>query len=128
MNEIPIAHAEAFPSTYEAALATQDWERVAPLIHLHACVTFSDGSVHLGKAEIERAFRRNFASIKNEEYVIEDVHWVQKDERVAVYLFAFAWSGDVGGKRVHGGGRGTCVLLNDGRNWQLIVEHLGPKT
>lgn len=35
---------EKFIEKYEAALATQDWQQVAPLLHPDACITFSSGS------------------------------------------------------------------------------------
>ena len=43
---------ETFIEKYEAALATQDWQQVAPLVHPEACVTFSSGSVHIGKTAV----------------------------------------------------------------------------
>ena len=43
---------ETFIEKYEAALATQDWQQVAPLVHPDVCVTFSSGSVHVGKTAV----------------------------------------------------------------------------
>ncbi|HXD12520.1 MAG TPA: hypothetical protein VN653_20790 [Anaerolineales bacterium] len=53
---------EEFIRAYEVALATQDWNQVEPLVHTDACVTFSNGTVHKGKGEIQRAFEKNFSS------------------------------------------------------------------
>ena len=47
---------DAFPDAYALALRSQRWELVAPLIHDEACVTFSTGAVHSGKAAVQRAF------------------------------------------------------------------------
>ena len=119
---------ETFIEKYEAALATQDWQQVAPLIHPEACVTFSSGTVHVGKMAVRQAFERNFSLIQNESYAIADVHWVRKGEETAVYLFTFSWSGIINGQPASGAGTGTSVLMNRGSGWQLLVEHLGPQS
>ena len=119
---------EDFVRTYEYALATQDWNRVEPLVHTDACVTFSNGTVHKGKAEVQKAFENNFALIKDEKYSITNVHWVMKSPETAVYLFEFNWSGIINDKPASGAGRGTSVLIKSGEKWQLLVEHLGPKS
>ncbi|NNE10522.1 MAG: nuclear transport factor 2 family protein [Gemmatimonadetes bacterium] len=117
---------EDFILAYESALATQDWSKVAPLIHEDACVTFSNGSVHRGKSEVKAAFEKNFAAIRSESYHVENVDWIRRTDEVAVYRFDFVWSGTIGGKLANGAGRGTSVLVNENAGWQLIVEHLGP--
>lgn len=118
---------ENFVEKYEAALATQDWHKVAPLIHSEACVTFSSGSVHIGKEAVGQAFTRNFSLIQDETYTIKNVHWVKKGEDTAVYLFTFHWSGIINGKAASGAGTGSSVIINSENGWQLLVEHLGPK-
>ena len=50
---------EDFIKAYEAALATQNWKNVEPLIAETASVTFSNGSVHLGKSNVQKAFENN---------------------------------------------------------------------
>lgn len=115
-----------FLRQYEHALRSQQWSRVAPLIHENACVTFSTGQVHKGKPAVQRAFESNFSSIEGERYEISNVHWGLRDEQVAACLFDFQWAGRVEGREAHGAGRGTAVLVRDGESWQLLVEHLGP--
>ena len=118
---------EEFVQAYEKALATQDWNQVEPLVHEHACVTFSNGSVHKGRQEVKAAFEKNFSLIKDEIYTISNVHWVMKTPETAVYLFDFHWSGIFNDKPASGSGRGTSVLVNEMGAWRLLVEHLGPK-
>ena len=65
---------EEFVEEYEAALATQDWRYVSPLIHQNACVTFSTGEAFIGKPEVQKAYERNFAMIESEKYNIADLH------------------------------------------------------
>jgi len=118
--------AEEFINLYEQALATQQWISVDPLVHEDASVTFSTGDVHKGKDAVRAAFERNFSAIEGEEYRISNVHWVMRDAQVAVYLFDFRWTGRINGRAASGAGRGTSVLVRNGANWQLLVEHLGP--
>lgn len=116
-----------FVSLYEQALATQDWVVVDPLIHDDACVTFSTGTVHVGKPAVRRAFEQTFLTILDEEYRISNIRWVHRGDEVAVYLFDFNWTGRIGGRAASGSGLGTAVLRrDDAHGWRLLVEHLGP--
>ena len=118
---------EEFLESYGSALATQDWQSVSPFIHEDACVTFSNGRVFKGKAEVQYAFEKNFALIQDEQYAISDTCWVKKTDDFAVCLYAFHWSGLINGKHASGSGRGTSVLVSKQGKWVLIAEHLGPK-
>ena len=118
---------EEFIRAYAAALGTQDWNHVDPLVHKDACVTFSNGTVHKGKRQVQKAFEANFSVIKDEQYSISNVHWVMKSAETAVYLFEFNWSGIINEKPASGSGRGTSVLIKEADRWLLLVEHLGPK-
>ncbi len=118
---------EEFIQGYEQALASQTWSRVEPLVHPEACVTFSNGAVHKGRQAVQAAFEKNFSSIREETYSMTDVHWVMKTDETAVYLFDFHWSGIINDKPASGSGRGTSVIVREGDQWLLLVEHLGPK-
>jgi ketosteroid isomerase-like protein len=119
---------EEFIRAYADALGTQDWSRVDPLVHKDACVIFSNGTVHKGKPQVQKAFETNFSLIKDEQYSISNVHWVMKSPEMAAYLFDFNWSGTINGKPANGAGRGTSILIEEADRWLLLVEHLGPKT
>lgn len=114
-----------FITVYAAALASQDWLKVAPLIHEEACVTFSTGSVHKGIAAIQQAYERNFALIKNEAYTISEVHWLHQGDDMAVYVFNFNWQGIINGERANGAGHGTAAIRRSNGTWKLLAEHLG---
>jgi hypothetical protein len=118
-------HPEEFITSYEAALASQNWDNVEPLVHAKACVTFSNGTVHKGLKAIKVAFTKNFSLIKDEKYSITDVHWVVKDKEFAVYLFNFNWSGLIDGQQASGSGRGSTTLIFEKGKWLLVSEHLG---
>lgn len=113
-----------FIKAYEQALATQDWDVVEPLMDKDACVTFSNGTVHKGRSAVQTAFEKNFSLIKSETYRMTNVHWVRRDENIAVYLFDFEWTGVIAGKRAAGKGYGSTVLVRDAERWKLLLEHL----
>ncbi len=119
---------EQFIEGYEAALATQDWQAVSPYIHEDACVTFSNGDYFQGKAEVQKAYERNFKLIQNEQYAIFDLHWVRKSEQFAVCIYAFRWQGLIRGEQARGAGRGTATMIMENGRWHLLAEHLGPST
>ncbi|MGB1247867.1 MAG: DUF4440 domain-containing protein, partial [Chitinophagales bacterium] len=89
------------------------------------CVTFSNGEVHKGKAAVKIAFDRNFELIKSESYQVENVHWVIQNEKIAVFLFEYKWSGYINGELMSGAGKGTSTLVFENDNWMLLTEHLG---
>lgn len=115
-----------FIKMYENALATQNWEKVSPLIAKNAVVTFSSGIVNKGKASIKKAFEHNFSVIKSEKYEVTNVDWIFENSTKAVYTFDFHWKGIINGNEVSGAGRGTSVLINENDTWLLLSEHLGP--
>ena len=118
---------EEFIKKYEIALGKQKWNIVEPLICKEASVTFSDGSVHTGIEKVKAAFERNFSKIKNEKYAMENISWIKRDEKYAVYLFEYYWSGIIDGKLISGNGIGTSIIIKESGTWKLLTEHLGRK-
>jgi len=116
-----------FVDRYAAALATQDWSQVAPLIAENASVVFSNGSLHRGKEAIRTAYQCNFDAIKGEDYRIENVHWLARAPETAAYMFDFFWSGIIDGRESNGSGRGTTVLVRQTEGWVMMAEQLGPR-
>jgi ketosteroid isomerase-like protein len=117
---------EQFIEGYEAALATQDWQAVSPYIHKDACVTFSNGEFFRGKAEVQKAYERNFELIQDEKYSISELHWVRRTEQYSVCIYAFRWQGFIKGEPARGSGRGTATIIKENGRWYLLAEHLGP--
>lgn len=116
--------ADSFVTAYKAALSTQEWQNVEPLIHTNCCVTFSNGTVHKGIEAVKAAYERNFSLIKNEKYIISNIHWLLQSECTSVYIFDYSWSGEINGQLVQGSGRGTAVLVCESNNWYLMAEQL----
>jgi ketosteroid isomerase-like protein len=119
-----VSHVELL-TAYEVALALHRWEAVESFIDDDACFVFSDGT-HRGKPAIERAIRATFQRIENETYRISDVRWVHVAMEAVVCTYVFAWAGVIGGVASNGHGRGSSLLVNGARGWQIKLEHLGP--
>lgn len=119
--------AEEFVKIYEVALNKPEWNVVESLISKEVSITFSDGSVHIGKDKVQEAFERNFSIVKNEKYAIENITWLKIEGNYAVYLFDFNWSGIIDGKLISGNGIGTSVIIKESGVWKLLTEHLGKK-
>ena len=83
-----VGSARDFVTVYEAALGTQHWESIAPLVHPDCTVTFSEGT-YRGIGEVGAAFRKTFDLIKDETYEMRDIHWVMESETTAVLTFQF---------------------------------------
>ena len=75
---------------------------------------------------LRAAFDRTWATIRDEDYRIEDVHWVASGERIAVCVYHFRWRGVVNGQSREGMGRGTSVLTRSDAGWRVVHEHLSP--
>lgn len=116
-----------FILAYENALHTQRWERVMPLIHPNAGITFTNGTVLQGINEIKPAYEKNFAYFKNEEYKIENVRWLIENENTASYLFDFSWKCIIDNKVEEGSGIGSATIVYEKGSWLIISEHLGKK-
>ena len=117
--------AEQFITNYEAALATQEWEQVSPLIHDDCVVTFTEGTF-VGKQQVESVFRKTFDLIKDDTFTTSNIHWALKEDTMAVFVFSYSWSGIIHGKAASGSGRGTSTIVLQNDAWVLISEHLGP--
>lgn len=115
---------EDFIDAYKAALATQQWANVAPLIHSDATVIFSNGEVLQEIAAIRVAYERNFALIKNEAYQMTNLHWQEKNETTATYTFDFSWRGTIHGEPASAAGKGAATLLCEEGKWKLMKEQL----
>jgi uncharacterized protein (TIGR02246 family) len=109
---------------YEAAANAHDLEAMLNLIADDALFLFSDGTAHFGKDAIRKAIQANFDAIGDEIYRISNLTWLGHSETIAVCVYAFEWSGTVGGKHGSGAGRGTAVLRRIDGDWRVAHEHL----
>ncbi len=116
--------AQDFLSAYGKASDSNDLDAVLSMIDEEAVYFFSNESVHIGKQAIERAIRRNFESIQDDSYSIDNVTWLANTDDVAACVYDFSWSGTIEGQDAAGSGRGTTVLRRLGDDWKVVHEHL----
>jgi ketosteroid isomerase-like protein len=115
---------DEFMREYERVANSHDLQATLSLVDEEAVYLFSDGSVHVGKGAIERALRRNFELIKDEEYAIDNLSWILNTADAAACVYDYSWSGIVSGEPASGSGRGTSILVRSGDNWRIVHEHL----
>ena len=123
--ELTEAEALQFMARFEAALATEDFEKVAPLIHPQAVFRFSEGD-HSGMADIRAAVERTWAfEVDDERYYLTDKRVLHSGKGAATVLFTWNWSGD---SAEHGPfkitGRGTVQLVCHEGTIKILLEHL----
>jgi hypothetical protein len=58
---------------YEAKINLHRFEEVESLLSENCVCWFSDGS-HSGKSEIQRAFEKNWQTLNNDTYWLENIH------------------------------------------------------
>lgn len=110
---------------YIAALATQSWDAADGFFHQNTTVIFAEGT-YRGKGQVGIAIRKTFSMIKDENFVITNLHWNMKTEQFATCTFDYEWSGTLNNRRFTTPGRGTLVWIFDNGRWQIINEHFGP--
>ena len=115
---------EQFMRQYEAATCAHDLSAILTLIADDAVYLFSDKTSYLGKAAITKALERNFASIRDETYRIEEMHWLTRSDQVAACVYEFNWTGVIDGLPASGRGRGTSVVEAHADSWLVVHEHL----
>ncbi len=101
-----------------------DLEATLELVDDEAIYFFSNKSAHLGKEEVGAAIKKNFDTIKDDTYQINNLTWLSETADLAVCVYDFSWSGLIDGKEVLGSGRGTSVIKKHLQSWRVIHEHL----
>jgi ketosteroid isomerase-like protein len=114
-----------FMRVYAIQTNTHDFNRVALLIAEDAVYFFNEGT-YTGRDELRAAFERTWATIRDEDYGIEELRWLGCNERVAVCISRFRWRGLVDAEPREGEGRGTSVLVHSDEGWRVVHEHLSP--
>ena len=123
--ELTEAAALQFMVRFEAALATEDFANVEPLIHPQAVFRFSEGD-HSGMADVRAAMERTWAfEVDDERYYLTDKRVLHSGKGAATVLFTWNWSGD---SAEHGPfkitGRGTVQLVRHEGAIKILLEHL----
>lgn len=119
------AQIDAFMDRYEAALATEIFSNVQPLVHPQATFRFSEGDF-VGLSSIKGAFEKTWAiDAQNVRYFLSNVKIVNMDTDSATVLFNWNWSGQSPqGESFEVIGRGTSQVVRVDGELKLLVEHL----
>lgn len=102
----------------------KDLDGTLELIADDAVYFWSNGSSMFGKAAIAEGLKRNFDVIQNDTFETLDVTWIVKSDDLAACVYQFRWTGEIEGKAVAGGGRGSSVLRRVHGQWRTVHEHL----
>lgn len=111
---------------YETKINLHRFDDLLPVIAEDAVFWFSDGTAHAGITAIRAVFERNWGSIEDDTYWLDEVKWIAVGDAAASCTYRFNWKGVSGGQAISGGGRGTTVLRkdNDSDAWRIVHEHL----
>ena len=77
-----------------------------------------------GRTHPPMEFIRAYEEATNSHDIVQLTPLIAADDEHAVCRYRFAWSGTVDGQPRTGGGRGTNVLVNRDRTWQMLHEHV----
>ena len=102
----------------------KDLDGTLELIADDAVYFWSNGSSMFGKAAIAEGLKRNFDVIQKDTYETLDVTWIVNSDDLAACVYQFRWTGEIEGKAVAGGGRGSSVLRRVHGQWRTVHEHL----
>jgi ketosteroid isomerase-like protein len=108
----------------ERRMRAQDLDATLELIADDAVYFWSNGVALFGKAAIAEGLKQNFSAIQFDTYETLDLTWMAHSEDAAACIYAFRWTGEIDGKAVGGGGRGSTVLRKVDGEWRVAVEHL----
>ena len=113
-----------FMQSFEETQASQQFERVAPLVHPDALFRFNDGD-YRGMDQIRGAFEATWAhDVKDERYYLTDIQVESTEANSATATFTFHWSGEGPEGPFHVVGRGTNVIVRHEGTLKVLVEHL----
>jgi ketosteroid isomerase-like protein len=111
-------------AAFVAALIRRDIDAALPLLTDDAVFFYSNGSSLWGKAAFAAAITASWTRVERYTYTTDEAVWLAESGSAAAVIYAFSWSGVVGGEDVVGGGRGTRVFRREADGWRIAHEHL----
>src|SRR5258708_35904266 len=118
---------EEFMKESELSNRQHDLERVRSLISEDALFWFSNATSHPGIERIAEAIKYDFTTIEDDHYEVGPIRWIVRTDTCAVCVYAFRWTGKIGGPPAQGSGRGTSVLQKRDGRWLMVHEHLSKR-
>lgn len=128
MNTLPLMSDSVvrFLNDFEELAAKENFDLVEDMIHERAVFRFNDGDF-VGRAAIRAAFEKTWKGKPNmtkARFYISDIRVLSVDQASATATYTYHWEGAMDGKPFQIQGRGTRVLVVEGRRVQIIHEHL----
>src|SRR5260370_41088353 len=114
---------EEFMKEYELSKRAHDLARVRLLIAEDAMFWFSNGGAYPGTERIADAIKQNFVVIQDDHYEIGPIRWLVRADTCAVCIYAFRWTGKIGGPPTQGSRPGTSGLEKSEGRWLMGAEH-----
>ncbi len=115
-------------SSFIAAMLARDMAAALSLLTDDVVFFYSNGTALWGKKAFEATMTANWKVISDYKYSTIDSVWLAQSADMATVIYAFAWSGQVGGNAVKGDGRGTRVFQHGPEGWQICHEHISVGT
>ncbi len=113
-----------FLGRFETAQNSEDFDRVAPLLHPDALFRFNDGD-YRGLKAARGAFESTWEhEVEDEKYYLSDIEVLHTDSGSATAAFRFNWSGVTANGPFEVVGRGTSVIVRHEGELKLLLEHL----
>lgn len=113
-----------FLGRFETAQNSEDFDRVAPLLHPDALFRFNDGD-YRGLKAARGAFESTWEhEVEDEKYYLSDIEVLHTDSGSATAAFRFNWSGVAANGPFEVVGRGTGVIVRHEGELKLLLEHL----
>src|SRR5260370_10078810 len=101
---------EEFMKEYKLSNRQHDLERVRSLISEDALFWFSNATSHPGIERIAEAIKYNFTTIEDDHYEVGPIRWIVRTDTCAVCIYAFRWTGKIGGQPPARSTRGTSEI------------------
>src|SRR5271169_3050123 len=111
-------------AAFVAALIRRDIDAALALLTDDVAFFYSNGSALWGKAAFAATITASWTRVERYTYKTDEAVWLAESAGAAAVIYAFSWSGVVGGQDVGGGGRGTRVFRRDANGWRIAHEHL----
>lgn len=118
-----VGSAEEVMALYRARINDHNFDRLANLVADDAVFWFGDGS-HVGLPAVRAAFEATWKRLQDETYWLEDFQWIAFGSGAASCVYRYCWRATIDGVEQSGKGRGTSVVRDGKRGWQIVHEHL----
>lgn len=116
----------AFLHHFEEVAMKEDFALLEDMIDERAYFRFNDGDF-VGREAIRAVFEKTWRgdpTVKKARFYLSDIVVIATDTASASATYTYNWEGAQGEREFKIQGRGTRVLVHDGRSFRIVHEHL----